>query len=337
MNRIMVALIIILLTTSAIASGERNYIIVKNSSGRTLYVGGSGPNNYSKIQDAINDASDGDTVFVYDDSSPYYENLVIDKSIKLIGENKETTIIDGMKKGSVVRIVHNNVVIKNFTIRNSSEGIWEAAGIFVDNSQSNVISDNVILANNWGIFLNRSNKNIISGNLILDGWGSIFLDRSNQNIISDNLITNEWGCPVGMGILLEESNFNKITRNNISYSEVGICILDRSKKNVISYNIVKESCDGIHICGGKENLIFYNDLINNERNGFFVNWIVLRVGVKPVFSFFNIWLRNYWDDWHSIAPRPIFGVVTVVLGYYIIPSIPWLNFDWMPRSSPQSH
>ena len=51
------------------------------SSGNILYVGGSGTGNYSKIQDAIDDASDGDTVFVYDDSSPYYENVIVDKSI----------------------------------------------------------------------------------------------------------------------------------------------------------------------------------------------------------------------------------------------------------------
>jgi hypothetical protein len=33
---------------------------------QTLYVGGSGPGNFTKIQDAVDNASDGDTVFVYD-------------------------------------------------------------------------------------------------------------------------------------------------------------------------------------------------------------------------------------------------------------------------------
>jgi len=60
----------------------------QSSRGDWLYVGGSGLGNYSKIQDAIDNASDEDTVFVYDDSSPYYENLEIDKSIKLLGEIK---------------------------------------------------------------------------------------------------------------------------------------------------------------------------------------------------------------------------------------------------------
>ena len=61
--------------------------------GNTLYVGGSGPNNYTSIQDAIDNASDGDTIYVY--SGIYYENVVINKRINLIGEDRNGTIIDG--------------------------------------------------------------------------------------------------------------------------------------------------------------------------------------------------------------------------------------------------
>jgi hypothetical protein len=35
------------------------------SEGNTLYVGGTGPNNYSSIQDAIENATSFDTIFVY--------------------------------------------------------------------------------------------------------------------------------------------------------------------------------------------------------------------------------------------------------------------------------
>jgi len=58
-----------------------------------LYVGGSRPNNYTKIQDAIDDAEDGYTVYIY--AGTYYENVVVNKTIDLIGENTDTTIIDG--------------------------------------------------------------------------------------------------------------------------------------------------------------------------------------------------------------------------------------------------
>ena len=78
----------------------------------TLYVGGGGSGNYSKIQDAIDNASSGDTVFVYNDSSPYYENVVVYKLINLIGEDKETTIIDGGGSGNTIELSSNNSVIK---------------------------------------------------------------------------------------------------------------------------------------------------------------------------------------------------------------------------------
>ena len=76
----------------AVDTGKKPAMPVSN--GNTLYVGGSGEGNYTKIQHAIDDASDGGTVFVYDDSSPYNENLNVDKSINLIGEDRNTTIIN---------------------------------------------------------------------------------------------------------------------------------------------------------------------------------------------------------------------------------------------------
>ena len=60
------------------------------SRGKTLYVGGTEEGNYTKIQDAIDDAVDGDTVFVYDDSSPYIENLIVEKK-RFLGRNGNMT------------------------------------------------------------------------------------------------------------------------------------------------------------------------------------------------------------------------------------------------------
>ena len=71
---------------------------VLNYTGKTLYVGGTGSGNYSRIQDAINVAENGDTVYVY--NGVYYENLfIVNKSIKLIGESKSKTIIDAVWEG----------------------------------------------------------------------------------------------------------------------------------------------------------------------------------------------------------------------------------------------
>ena len=63
--------------------------------GNTLYVGGSGEGNYTMIQDAIDNTSDGDTVFVY--NGIYHERIRIYTSINLIGENIENTIMNYVK------------------------------------------------------------------------------------------------------------------------------------------------------------------------------------------------------------------------------------------------
>ena len=63
-------------------------------SATTLYVGGSGSGNYTTIQAAIDNASSGDTVYVY--PGQYDENLIVNKTINLIGANMNSTIINGI-------------------------------------------------------------------------------------------------------------------------------------------------------------------------------------------------------------------------------------------------
>lgn len=72
------------------------------------------PEDYSTIQEAINAASLGDTIFV--SSRTYNENVVVNKSVSLIGEDMDDTIIDGGKSGSVLCIIVNDVAVSNFTI-----------------------------------------------------------------------------------------------------------------------------------------------------------------------------------------------------------------------------
>ncbi len=75
------------------------------------------PTDYPTIQEAINAANPRDTIFV--SSGTYYEQLVVDKAISLIGENRDTTVIDTDRSATVVRVNANNVTISNLTIQNS--------------------------------------------------------------------------------------------------------------------------------------------------------------------------------------------------------------------------
>ena len=126
--------------------------IYSQNSFNKLNVGGDGSGNYLSIQDAIDDANPGDTIFVY--NGIYYENIVIDKSILLNGENKQKTIIDGMKNNDTVTINTEGATIYNFTITNSSQNDktkWWKSGIRITKN-NNIIRDNIIKDNLLGIF-----------------------------------------------------------------------------------------------------------------------------------------------------------------------------------------
>jgi len=205
-----------------------------------LYVGGPGAGNYTSIQDAINDASNGDTVFVFDNSSPYYENIVVDKTINLIGENRKTTVIDGGGFGNVVDITVDLVNISGFTIQNSG-GESDNGGIRIG-SDFNTISDNNISSNNMdGIIFDVSNDNTISDNYInLNGDDAIVLYDSNRNIISNNIISFNDDC--------------------------GIIIYYPSEDNIISSNTIRSNNeDGLYV-NATNNYIYHNNFIHNLRN-----------------------------------------------------------------------
>ena len=163
--------IIMLIATSSITY-ERSQAF--HYDGNTLYVGGDGPGNYSTIQDAIDDAINGDIVYVYDESSPYFENVLVDKSIQLIGENRETTIIDGMQISDVLWLTADEINISGFTIQNGSNSNGTAGGIRLDPSSHSMIFNNIIKNNEeYGVLAieNASSNNIISRNIIMENGG----------------------------------------------------------------------------------------------------------------------------------------------------------------------
>ena len=74
------------------------------SRGNTFYVGSG--QVYSKIQDAVDAASYGDTVFVY--NGTYEESIQLKPGIKLIGETPNRPILDG---ANIPEIKYGRVLI----------------------------------------------------------------------------------------------------------------------------------------------------------------------------------------------------------------------------------
>jgi len=86
-----------------------------------LYVGGNGPGNYTSIQAAVDNASDGDTVYVY--PGIYDEHVLITTPLTLCGEAASTAIIDGGGSGNDIKITAQDVTITNLTLQHGGIGV----------------------------------------------------------------------------------------------------------------------------------------------------------------------------------------------------------------------
>ena len=104
------------------ASTSGSVFSIKGSDGKSVQA------SFSSIQQAINNAANGSTIQV--PSGTYYERILINKTINLVGENVPSTIIDGENGGTVVEITSDLVTISSFTIRSSGYG-WTRHGIYV--------------------------------------------------------------------------------------------------------------------------------------------------------------------------------------------------------------
>lgn len=236
----------------------------------THYVGGQNPGNYSKIQWAIDNASDGDTVFVY--NGTYYENIIVNKTINLTGKDKETTIIDGGGNGNVTLITVDHVNMTGFTVKGSG-GEYINGGIKLDNVRNCKIVNNTVSNNHIGIYLKSADNNLIHNNFAYfnDNIG-ISLENSNSNNLTENNASynNDLSSLVRSGINLFRSSYNKIYKNYAFNNLYGIK-LRFNVNNYISKNIVSNNTYGFHVDDALNNNITDNIAIKNNVGIFILN------------------------------------------------------------------
>lgn len=275
-----------------------------NFSLRTLII----PDDHLTIQGAINSAGKGDTVFVR--SGVYYENVVVNKTLALIGEGRENTVIDANHTGSVVTIAADDILLTGLTIRNSEDnyhcgvGVWNVLGIYVSecnvdnnfrgfdfsNSQNCILRNNSISNNvNTGIWMsgpcknNTFHQNIISHNK----WG-VQAVHSNQNTYSENRVfLNEQ-----YGIYLAACHENLLLKNHVHGSIIGIGLMD-CQRNTLQENNFYDCSTGVRLRNDfPENLCLDNVFHHNN----FVN-----APANPYLAQQNIWDNgcegNYWSNY----------------------------------------
>ena len=251
----------------------------------TLYVGGIGPNNYTKIQDAINDSSDGDTVFVY--SGIYKENLVVNTSIILMGEDKYSTIIEGNKSRGVITLLTHDVNINSFNIQNGSVGIRVNIPYESNFSYNNNISGNILYDNGIGIEISRSHDNTIYDNIISNNISINFNNFTSAIELFFDLVSMGFRS----GIHVEYCPNSVIVGNTISNCTIGVSVSSYvdgdAQSSEISDNNISNCLLGVVISGYEnEELIVLENIFSNNTVGLF---IANDIGKNSVYdnTFFN--------------------------------------------------
>ena len=312
---ILFSILLLTLVINATVAKIVNQSIPFNFYGDTLYVGGDGPGNYTSIQEAINNATNGDTVFVY--PGTYDEHLLLDKSIKLIGKNAKNTIIDAHGYDAVL-IIATDVKIEKFTITNA------ATGIIIYYTSDSKILNNIITSNDHhGIYGSYSltvliSENTISNNL-LDG---IFFMGTFQSTIAKNTITNNRQS----GLYLKASSINnEIFENIISQNKDGIKLSSECSSNRFYENTIKDNTGkGVNVFDiSSYNQFYHNNFFRNSQNAY-----------DPADNFWDNGFEegNYWDDYRGLDLFPRDGIGDTP---YDIPG--GVNKDWYPLMKPYNN
>jgi len=233
--------------------------------------------DFHTIQEAVNAASDGDTVFVF--SGTYYENVVVNRTLSLVGENRETTVIDGNMSGwSTVDVKASGVVITNFTIRNNFLGVW------LSNSPNITVSRNNITNNQVGFVLHFSPNCTISGNYISNNseYGIHLFHSPNITMSGNVMKDNKYGFGVEgyelshFMLSIDASNFvdgkpvyylvnqKNLVINSSTHPEVGYLGLVNCTNMIVEDLTLTNNGQGLLLAYVNKSRITENNITNNE-------------------------------------------------------------------------
>ena len=260
-SKCLVLIFILLLGIANVSfKGTSNSIpIFPVGSRSTIVVNASGGGDYTNIQSAIDNATNGDEIFIR--AGTYYENIIIDKELKIEGEGNTNTFIHGNDTGDVVRILSNNVVLSGLHVKDIDGNYAGIHLIHVENCQiySTISSDTL-----YGLYLNHSDNNLICNNTYRDNRDGIRLLSSSINHIQDNLnIYNDW-----YGIYLLDSTSNIIKDNGCRYNGASGIDIDESNDNLVIDNVCNSNWNtGIGLLYSERNNVSNNICRNNEDSG----------------------------------------------------------------------
>lgn len=190
------------------------------AAGATLCVNPAGSNGcYKTIGSAVAAAAANDVINVW--PGTYAEDVVIGKSLSLIGSSSSTTIINatGLANGVYVDGRDNpgltNVVVSGFTVEN---------------------------ANYEGILITNASVVAISGNQVLGN--DVSLSVATTACIGQPSFETDEGFDCGEGIHLMGADHSIVANNNVENNSGGILLSDdtgETHDNVITGNLVQNN------------------------------------------------------------------------------------------------
>lgn len=258
---------------------------------RILGVDQSTPTAFQTIQDAVDAATDGDTIMI---KKGRYAGAIVDKAVNIKG-NSQVIIDIGIEIYSFpygtrgFQVIADGVTISHLTIEGVGIGV-EGRGS-VDNPVGNIVVSNVDIRNlvttyrpngtevgAFGVYVYRGQEWTIAHNDIsladgFPGYG-IYISRGQSNLVAFNSIEHFEQAPANshyFGVALLRTQFNKIVHNTILIdAEKRACIYIghyTSTDNIIGFNDFRGSTvDGLLLLGASadENLIEGNLGLNRS-------------------------------------------------------------------------
>jgi parallel beta-helix repeat protein len=358
----------------------RGYFVWSDAPSVIPYGGGipgpfqnSNGNTYWNVQDAIDDASPGDTIN-FDDGT-YVDSFTVDKPLTLQGSGSGTsigtgpvpmatasTVIDANGANYCIRVTSDNVVIQGLRLQNAQQ-----AGLYLDYADYCTVQNVAAVDTNLGFYLAGSHQNDIlsvsaSGNqigIVLSGSTQNLLDNVNCNNndfgvrlsnSDDNMISGGMFWSNGYGIHIAGSNDLVVSEAEVQ-GNVNYGLWLDGDSNAITWNDIYSNGHGIYIDGGSE----YNDVVANEiysngvgieveylanLNEIYQNNIVGNT-VQALDDGVNTWSLalpdggNHWDDW-TAPDADSDGVVDApyIIGINNQDDFPWASANGWESYTP---
>jgi len=259
---ILAAFAAVMLAVCTLPASALDYDMYVNDTG---WWNASGEFNVSNapIQHAIDNATVGNTIYVYNGS--YTENVNVNKQLTLQGEGMDVVnVIAASSDDHVFEVTADLVNISGFNVTGATGD--NKAGIHLSSRQHCNISDNNASGNYYGIYLVYSSNNMLTGNTASNNNNGIYLSSSSNNTLANNTANSN-----NFGICLESSSNNTLTNNTADSNNFGIYLHYFSNCNTLTGNTANSNTCGILLFSSSNNTLTNNNADSNNDRGIYLS------------------------------------------------------------------